>query len=260
MADIRPGSREHFEWLNAQMREFWNEPHYRARSLQAMGILNATTTLNQMKKETKRTTPPSVGEITAVEVTVWDNWAYNGGKKPSEWKKEPNYDKQRFKVEIEVFNQPEGEPIFGGGNASPNSIYRGTAIAFTPDKLGKYLADKREGKKIKLAWKDDAELAAFADDLDALAASRPDALIGPLCWTANGKAFVPNMAAMIENADDLKQMRVSIFYPDGCHQFTRWTTKATGGREIKGPNGEVAHQCRATNRADQSAWRNQKLT
>jgi len=258
--DLRPGSRAYFDALLAEMKPYWDaDSAYRARTISGMGVLNATTTLNQLGKEAARTTPPSLSEITAVEVTVWDNWAHTGGKRPSERKKEANYDKQRWKVEVEIFNAPEGSPIFGGGNAAPNSIYRGTAIAMEPDPLMKYVNDKREGKKIKTAWKDDPDLSIWADELDELATQRSDIHLGPLVWTANKRVFSRGMGVIVENIGT-KQMRVTVLYPDGHHRFSRWTSKATGGREIKSADGNsTAVQCRASNRPDLTTWRTAKL-
>ncbi len=260
MDELRPGTTAHFDWLNAQMRQYWKaDSAYRARSLSAMGILDATTTLNTMKKETKRTTPPSAGEVTAVEVTVWDNWSYNGGKRPSERLKQPNYDKQRWKIEVEIFNQPEGEPIYGGGNASPNSIYKGTALGLDHASLIKYLAEKRAPKKGK-GWVGDNELLAWADELESLSSANPDIHVGPLVWTLNKKSFNRGMGIAVEDIGDPKQMRVTLIYPDGAHKFSRWVSKGTGGHTIKSGDGySTGVQCRATNRADQSAWRTSKL-
>lgn len=252
-----PGTAAHFDWLNRQMKSYWDgDQAFVARSLRSMGVANAASALNRLGKE-KRTVPPTFAEITALEATFWDNWAHTGGKRPSERKKIANYNKHRFKLEVEAFDQPEGCAIFGGGNAAVNSIFKGTAITMERSALIKYLGDKREGKGIAKAWKDDEALSAFADDLEALAELNPDALIGPICWTANKKLFVPNMVAMIEGTG--KAMVATIIFPDAPCQMKRWTTKRPNNTEIKGKNGEVALQCRATNRADLTAWRNAKI-
>lgn len=257
--DLIPGTTDHFNWLLATLKPYWDmDRAFMARVLKSMGQENAASTLNRMRSEARRTTPPTMGEITALEATFWDNWHHTGGRKPRE-NKEANHDRARFKLEIEVWNAPVGTAMWGGGNKTQNSIFKGSAIAMDRKALTSYLKDKREGKKINKAWADDPDLASFADSLDALSDRYPDALIGPLCWTANKKMFVPGMAVMVENAGDAKSMVASIMFPDGYHALKRWTTKRANGTSIKGPNDELALQCRATNRIDQTAWRNEKL-
>lgn len=253
----QPGTSAHFDWLLAQMRDYWDtDATYMARSIREMGLANAASVLNRMGKETW-TTPPALAEITAVEATVWDNWHSTNGKRPKEG--QPNHDKARRKVTVEVWNAPVGVAMWGGGNRAQNSIYSGTAIIMDHAALSSYIADKRAGKKIKEPWSPGTPHGDLALFLEQLREQYPEALIGPLCWTSNKKAFVPGMAVVVEQVENVKQMRVTVMYPDGAHQFALWSTKRPNGTTISGKHGEVAYQCRATNRADQSAWRNSKL-
>ena len=253
----RPGTRAHFEELARQMMPYWQgDLAYVARTLNLIGPDRATNALNTLRKETRRTTPPTFEEVTAIEITVWDNWSPTGGRKPSERKKEPNYDKARWKAEIELWNIPAPDQIWGRGNRAQNSIYEGTAITLDQAKLARYLSEKREGKRIKDPWTDD--LGAWADTLEDWSTQHPDWMIGPLCWTANKKLFVPGLAVLIDKVGK-KDMAAIVTVPGGSFEFKRWTSKRANGSVIKGPNGEAALQCRATSRVDQSAWRNAKL-
>lgn len=74
--EMIPGSDAHFRWLQSQMKHhFWDvDQTYLARSVTAMGHDNVASVLNRLGKEERRTTPPSIAEITALEVTYWDNY------------------------------------------------------------------------------------------------------------------------------------------------------------------------------------------
>lgn len=249
-----------FNELMAELKnDFWDDnPVWLAKTLRKAGLLNVQNTLNTLNKEQMRTTPPTRQETTAVELTLFDNWP--NGKRPKEG--EEGHDRARWKMTVEVWNQPEPEPIWGkSGNKSGNSVYKGTAILMDEKQMTAYLKDKRAGRNTKEAW-DSGDMAVLADRLEVLVSG--GALVGPLIWGANRKSFSKGMMVVVENVGTDQMSATVCFADDGILELGAtskaglplWTTTTTKGKPLA---GNIVSQCRATSRSDYSSWRTAKF-
>lgn len=160
-------------------------------------FLNALLYREDEKKRELAATLPPLDNITAAQLTLYDNWHATGGKKPSRKKKEPGARMQRFKAQLEVWTTTADVML--------SSKSRTTKVTFDlmdrserVERMEKYKNPTKskggfvivDGKPVSPEWADYAETILTAPE---------NTLCGPAYSTAiQGTTYVLNSLAALD--------------------------------------------------------------
>lgn len=154
--------------------------------------------------------PPSWDKAVGLQLTLYDNWLYNGGKRPRKGRKAgaksmPNAQKVRYQLELEVFGEKRrGKWWFG---------------FLTPKEI-RTLAAKRKGREWMVEWGD------VAEDSDGILIGFARSKVN-----GNGTKYHEGYLAVF----DVEQTAVVIQTPHGNRAFKNPATVTMQGKPLFDP-------------------------
>ncbi|UZK70779.1 hypothetical protein OKW76_07085 [Sphingomonas sp. S1-29] len=218
---------------------------------------NALLYRDEEIKRELTTTLPRLDQITAAQLTLFDNWRATGGRKPSRKKKEPSARAQRFRAQLELWTTPATVPLTTKSRAVKVTFDLMDADERT-EKLAKYQDPKQSkggfvitnGEPVSQDWSDYAKL---------IAGLPPETLGGPAYSTTkgNGTTFVLNSLAVIDQAEAealRDDMRIGILmgHPGESIQFHSFERHYANGTPL--PKNAVLSS-RLAMPSDHAGWR-----
>ena len=217
--------------------------------------------LISLRQERAKVEPfPEFETITAIQVSIFDNWGSN--KRPNKNKREKGARKERFKAAIEVWTcQPPRRGKFTLSNR--NRAFYGIAPLMEPSVLAKKVEELRNPRKVSIPWKardehdaDGIAYERFGDDLIALSegSNSESFRLGPCYSIGKGThfhldTFAATRLADLENPEG--ELILLLSTPHGELKFLDWVRTTSQGAPLS--NG-VIRTCRLTDLDQKRHW------